>query len=68
MNLLKNNNRLLYLELSCRDMLCSTDCNAHMFTARDDISTLLLANKNHEPLHNMLFNRDETVFIIFGKA
>ena len=55
----------VYLGLSCRNVFCSTDCNAHMSTARDDISTLLLANKNQEPLQNMLFIRDETVF---GKA
>jgi hypothetical protein len=49
MNLLKNNNRLLYLELSCRDVLCSADRNAHMFTARDDITALLCARNNHKP-------------------
>lgn len=65
MNLLKNNNKLLYLGRSCRDVLCSADRNAHMDSVRDDISTLLLANKNQEPLQNMLFIRDETVF---GKA
>jgi hypothetical protein len=68
MNLLKNNNRLLYLELSCRDVLCRADRNAHMFTARHNISTLLFANKNHEPLQNMLLNRDGTVFFNFWEG
>jgi hypothetical protein len=34
-----------YLGLSCRNALCGADGNAAMFSVRDDISALLLAEK-----------------------
>ncbi len=57
MNLFKKNEFLvdgsIYLGLSCSNVLCSADRNAHMDSVRDDITTLLCANKNNEPLQNM---------------
>jgi hypothetical protein len=35
MNLLKHNNKLLYLGPSCRTVFCSADRNAHMVSVRD---------------------------------
>jgi hypothetical protein len=68
MNLFKKNDFLvdgsIYLGPSCSDVLCSADRNGHMDSVRDNITTLLCANKNNEPLQNMTVYRVETFFYL----